>query len=191
MPPVKVTWKTSIAEAKAHAAKMDAAIEAMNQANSATPVPTATPSELPVPGTPPRNSDIAQLAARWKSAQQQYGEYHPMGYQFVRECLRHTVEMVHGSRELDERDPATLANPDPSRHISAQQLCYGLKDLASERYGLLARTVLNRWGIRATRDIGNIVFAMLAVGILGRSDNDALEQFENVFDFAEEFALPG
>jgi uncharacterized repeat protein (TIGR04138 family) len=113
-----------------------------------------------------------------------------MAYQFVREGVRHTVEMIHGLREQEEREGGTLHSTQPDRHVSAQQLCYGLKDLAMERYGGLARTVLSHWGIRSTRDVGNVVFSMLSVGILGRSESDALEQFDGVFDFAEELAAP-
>lgn len=206
MPPVKVTWKTTISEAKAHAAKLDADIAAMTQQNAAasdsagssahgvqSPSPQAhKTSPTSVQGASnSQAAQLAQLAARWRLAQQEYGEYHPMAYQFVRECVRHTVEMVHGLREMEERESTALAAPDPTRHVSAQQLCYGLKDLSTDRYGGMARTVLSHWGIRSTRDVGNIVFAMLAVGILGRSENDSLEQFENVFDFGEEFAFSG
>jgi len=208
MPPIKVTWKTSISEAKAHAAKLDAEIAAMNTAaasSPSTPIPSppipsptvqtgqpaaASKSVLPIhPAGPTQAEQLAQLASRWKLAQQEYGEYHPLAYQFVRECVRHTVEMVHGLREREERETTSLATPDPTRHVSAQQLCYGLKDLAIDRYGGMSHTVLRHWGIRTTRDVGNIVFAMLAVGILGRSENDSLEQFEGVFDFGEEFAF--
>jgi uncharacterized repeat protein (TIGR04138 family) len=203
MPPIKVTWKTSITEAKAHAAKLDAEIAAMNapvavppsSQPGVVPLPTqATAAAVPNPAVPtaaaPTQAEqLALLASRWKLAQQEYGEYHPLAYQFVRECVRHTVEMIHGLREREERESTSLATPDPTRHVSAQQLCYGLKDLAIDRYGGMSLTVLRHWGIRTTRDVGNIVFAMLAVGILGRSENDSLEQFEGVFDFGEEFAF--
>ncbi len=190
MPPVKVTWKTTVAQAKAMAAKLDEQIEAMNAASDASESTLSATSGATSP-THARGHDVAQLAKAWKSAQQEFGEYPPMAYQFIREGVRHTVEMIHGLREQQEREGGTLHSPDSARHVSAQQLCYGIKDLAMDRYGGMAQTVLSHWGIRATRDVGNIVFAMLAVGILGRSDNDALDQFDNVFDFAEELAFPG
>lgn len=185
MPPVKVTWKTTVAQAKDMAAKLDAEFEALNAGNQ-----SANADIQPEHGNLAPPNDLAQLATRWKAAQQQFGEYHPMAYQFVREGVRHTVEMIHGLREMQEREGGTLHAPDSARHVSAQQLCYGLKDLAMDRYGGMAHTVLSHWGIRATRDVGNIVFAMLAVGILGRSDSDALEQFDSVFDLSEELAFP-
>lgn len=193
MPAVKVTWKTSLSDAKAMAAKLDADFAAQFeplQDPAKVGHAHADAAHAEAGQSADRPNTLSQLAQKWKSAQAEYGEYHPMAYQFVREGVRHTVEMIHGLREQQERESGTLQSMQPEKHVSAQQLCYGLKDLAMDRYGGLARTVLMHWGIRSTRDVGNIVFSMLSVGILGRSESDSLEQFEGVFDFAEELAAP-
>ncbi len=74
------------------------------------------------------------------------------------------------------------------RHITGQQLCLGLRDFALRQYGLLARTVLTRWGIHRTEDFGTIVYALIDAGQLRRSREDAIEDFANVYDFDEAFA---
>jgi len=73
------------------------------------------------------------------------------------------------------------------RHISARELTNEVGRLALERYGLLSRTVLGHWGVRATEDVGEIVFALVEAGILVKQDEDRVEDFENVFDFEEMF----
>lgn len=100
-------------------------------------------------------------------------------FAFVREGLNHTVEHVH-------EDPEALEEDD--RHISGQQLCLGLRDLAISKYGLLAPSVLDHWNIRRTIDFGRIVFAMIDAGLMTKTANDTLEDFRGVYDFAEAFS---
>jgi uncharacterized repeat protein (TIGR04138 family) len=73
------------------------------------------------------------------------------------------------------------------RHITGAQLAEACRDLALERYGVLARTVLEHWGIRATEDIGDIVFAMVDLGLLVSQPNDSRDDFANVYDFDAAF----
>jgi uncharacterized repeat protein (TIGR04138 family) len=76
--------------------------------------------------------------------------------------------------------------PEP-RHISGRELAMGVRDLAIERFGPLARTVLEHWGIRSTADVGAIVFALVECGILIKQEEDRPEDFKDVFDFDEAF----
>jgi uncharacterized repeat protein (TIGR04138 family) len=64
-----------------------------------------------------------------------------------------------------------------------------LRQLAIERYGPLARTVLEHWGIHATKDVGSVVFALVEQGVLVKQEGDRLEDFTDVFDFEEAFEL--
>ena len=73
------------------------------------------------------------------------------------------------------------------RHISGQELSEGVRGLALERFGPMARTVLEHWGIHTTDDLGEIVFALVDYGVLIRRDEDRLEDFRDVFDFEEVF----
>ncbi len=73
------------------------------------------------------------------------------------------------------------------RHISGRELTEGVRNLALERYGPMARTVLEYWGIHETEDVGGVVFALVDQGVLVKQDEDNLEDFRNVFDFEEAF----
>lgn len=103
----------------------------------------------------------------------------PEAFQFVREGLAHTVDVLHG----DTKDL-----PDDERHVSGQQLCLGLRDFAIRRYGMLAITVLSRWGVNRTDDFGKIVFAMIESGQMRKTDEDTLDDFRGVYDFGEAFS---
>ncbi|HET8654734.1 MAG TPA: Minf_1886 family protein [Longimicrobiaceae bacterium] len=101
---------------------------------------------------------------------QRYPGYHETAYLFILSALHFTIE------RLDE-----------PRHITGRELAEGCRDLAIERWGLMARAVLEFWGIRSTRDLGAIVFALVECGVLVKQENDALDDFDDVFDFATSF----
>jgi len=65
--------------------------------------------------------------------------------------------------------------------------------MAVRDFGMMAPVVFKRWGIRTTNDIGAIVFNLIKVGGLSKSDRDAPEDFHDLFDLhralAEGFAL--
>lgn len=73
------------------------------------------------------------------------------------------------------------------RHLSGTELAEGCRDLALARYGVLARTVLEHWGISTTADFGEVVFAMVDTGLLMKQPQDTKDEFADVFDFHEAF----
>lgn len=107
------------------------------------------------------------------------GLYPPAAFDFIEEGLKHTVVQAHGA--------ARGKTDDPCRHVSGQQLCEGLRDLALQRWGMMARTVLLRWNITSTLDFGRIVFALIEAGQMQKTDDDTIEDFKNVFDFKRAF----
>lgn len=72
-----------------------------------------------------------------------------------------------------------------NRHVNGRELVEALRLLALETYGALAAEVWRRWGIRSTRDWGEIVFVLLKVGAFSKQDSDAVEDFDDIFDFEE------
>jgi len=102
--------------------------------------------------------------------QERNPRFHARSYLFVLQSL-HTV-----IQSLDE-----------PRHISGRELTEGVRELALGRYGPMARTVLEHWGIHSTEDVGRVVFAMVEQGILIKQDGDQPEDFADVFDFEEAF----
>ena len=73
------------------------------------------------------------------------------------------------------------------RHITGRELATACRDLAIERYGIMARLVLERWGVASTEDIGSVVFTLVDLGFLASQPTDTREQFSDVYDFVEAF----
>lgn len=96
--------------------------------------------------------------------------YRREAYLFTIEALEYTVQRL--GRE---------------GHISGRELLQGVRDLAVERFGPMAWTVFDHWGVRASEDFGRIVFALVEIRRLSRREEDTIEDFQGVFDFASEF----
>lgn len=70
------------------------------------------------------------------------------------------------------------------RHLTGRELAEGCRDLALERYGVLAREVLSHWGVRDSRDIGEVVFTLVHEGLLMSQPTDSKEDFIDAVDLA-------
>lgn len=73
------------------------------------------------------------------------------------------------------------------RHVSGRELALACRQYALEQFGLLARTVLEHWGIRKTDDFGRIVFTLVEIGLLVTRSEDREEDFREVYTFEEAF----
>jgi uncharacterized repeat protein (TIGR04138 family) len=73
------------------------------------------------------------------------------------------------------------------RHITGRELAEACRDLAMQRYGVLARMVLEHWGLTSTADFGNIVFTLVDLGLLLSQSTDTRDDFADVFDFQDAF----
>ncbi len=73
------------------------------------------------------------------------------------------------------------------RHVSGAEVTHACRELALEQYGLIAREVLDHWGIRETADFGRIVYALVEVGLLVTQPGDRIEDFQDVFSFERAF----
>lgn len=96
-------------------------------------------------------------------------------YVFVSEALTATAKRLGRSRKKTVRE----------RHISGQELAEGAADFAEHSFGPLAYSVFREWGIKTTRDIGDIVFHLIDAGIFSKTPEDSIEDFDNVFDLRE------
>ncbi|GAB4152408.1 MAG: hypothetical protein Kow00107_02920 [Planctomycetota bacterium] len=74
-----------------------------------------------------------------------------------------------------------------NRHISGRELLDGLRKLALNRYGNMARLVLESWGIFSSEDVGEIVFNLIEAGVLARQDTDTRDDFVGVLNFKKVF----
>ena len=73
------------------------------------------------------------------------------------------------------------------RHITGQEFSMALLRFAHKQYGPLAKSVLNKWGIEATEDFGNIVYNLIMIELLSKQPQDSLDDFIGIVDFATWF----
>jgi len=76
------------------------------------------------------------------------------------------------------------------RHVSGPELLDGVRRYALKEFGPLVMTVFDSWGIRSCEDVGNIVFNLIGAGVFGKTEEDSIGDFKNVYDFAEAFVKP-
>jgi uncharacterized repeat protein (TIGR04138 family) len=73
------------------------------------------------------------------------------------------------------------------RHVTAAEVTHACRDFALEQFGLMARSVLEHWGIRGTGDFGRIVYSLVECGVLVTQPGDRVEDFHDVFSFDQAF----
>jgi len=78
----------------------------------------------------------------------------------------------------------------PARHITGQELLDGIRLYGLQEFGPITRTVLEAWGIIKTEDFGNLVFNLVNHGVLGKTDQDKIEDFANSYSFQTAFTDP-
>ena len=103
-------------------------------------------------------------------------------YQFIREALQYAHEHIAEEATVD---PDT-GRPAP-RHVTGQQLCEACRLYAIDQYGYLAKMVLASWGIESTSDFGELVYNLIRIEQMRKSDTDRREDFNDVYDFDDAF----
>ncbi len=99
-------------------------------------------------------------------------------YQFVREALDHTQKAIGKD------------NRGRIRHVTGQELLGGIRDYALAQFGPMAMMVLDEWGIHTCQDFGDIVFNMVEIGLLAKTEKDSRADFQDGYDFQEAFRKP-
>lgn len=105
-------------------------------------------------------------------------------YQFIREALQYAHEnlvALTGDEEVESDD-----RPKP-HHITGQQLCEACRLYALDQYGYLARMVLSNWGIHSTSDFGELVYNLIRIEQMRKSESDRREDFDDVYEFDQAF----
>ena len=110
-------------------------------------------------------------------------------YTFVRDALAYAQDILRMGQESDVEPTLDLDSEKatPERHLSGQDLCEAIRQYSIDQFGYMARIVLKNWGIHSTADIGNIVYNLISIGWMKKSDEDRRDHFDNVFDFEEAF----
>ena len=101
---------------------------------------------------------------------QKYGAYKPNAYRFTLDAVGFTVHAL-----------------EENRHVSGNELLDGIRRLALDRFGPMAKTVFEQWGVTRTEDFGSIVFQLVDEGLLGKTEQDKLSDFARGYDFDDAF----
>jgi uncharacterized repeat protein (TIGR04138 family) len=104
--------------------------------------------------------------------------YHRDAYIFLRDALDFTTKQ-------QKKIKGTTV-----RHVAGPELLDGVRQYALREFGPMVITVFDCWGIRSCEDIGHMVFNLIDAGIFGKTEQDSIEDFKNVYDFEEAFVKP-
>ncbi len=91
-------------------------------------------------------------------------------YQFVLESIR-----------------AWMTGLESPRHVSAEEVADAVRVAALKRFGPLARSVLEHWGLHSTRDIGLVVFTLVDHDYLVKRSEESLDDFAGLYRFDDAF----
>ena len=119
------------------------------------------------------NQDISQEAGFDEAVEalcSKDARFKPEAYGFVMAALSYTL--------------STLGDV---RHVTGPELLAGVRELALECFGPMAKDVFNHWGVYTCRDFGDVVFNLVDEKLLSKTEDDKIEDFEDGFDFEEEF----
>ena len=103
-------------------------------------------------------------------------------YDFVFHAIQHTQRVM--GRETPREGEAV----EPRHHVTGIELLEGIRQLALQEFGALAKTVFEMWGVHATDDWGNIVFNLIDAELMSKTTNDTRENFHAVYDFDQALA---
>jgi uncharacterized repeat protein (TIGR04138 family) len=99
-------------------------------------------------------------------------------YVFVREALDYTQKLI------SKESRGTI------RHVTGQELLDGIRQFALQQFGPMVVTVFEEWGVKNCRDFGDIVFNMVEISLLAKTEKDTRDDFQNGYDFTEAFRKP-
>jgi len=104
--------------------------------------------------------------------------YQRDGYIFLRDSLDFTTKQQKKIKGVSVR------------HVTGPELLDGVRQYALKEFGPMVMTVFDSWGIRSCEDIGHMVFNLIGAGVFGKTEQDSIEDFKNVYDFKEAFVKP-
>jgi uncharacterized repeat protein (TIGR04138 family) len=94
-------------------------------------------------------------------------------YEFVCDAVTYTQTKL-GRMHADDEDA--------DHHVSGAELLRGTCELAVREFGMMAPVVFKQWGVRTTDDVGEMVFKLIRVQRLSKSDRDDPDDFHDLFD---------
>ena len=104
--------------------------------------------------------------------------YHRDAYVFLRDALDFTTKQ-------QKKIKGTTV-----RHVAGPELLDGVRQYALKEFGPMVITVFGSWGVHSCEDIGHMVFNLIGAGIFGKTEEDSIEDFKNVYNFQDAFVKP-
>ena len=104
--------------------------------------------------------------------------YHRDGYIFLRDAHDITTKQQKKVKGVSVR------------HVTGPELLDGVRQYALKEFGPMVMTVFDSWGVHSCEDIGHMVFNLIGAGVFGKTEEDSIKDFENVYDFDEAFVRP-
>ena len=101
-------------------------------------------------------------------------------YLFVRDALDFSKRQIHKENSENREE----------KHVTPRELLDGIRLFALNQFGPMVTTVFEAWGIRQCNDFGDIVFNMVEIGLLAKTEKDNRDDFQNGYDFTEAFCKP-
>lgn len=77
------------------------------------------------------------------------------------------------------------------RHVTGPELLEGVRLAALDLFGPLTLMVFQAWNVEETDDFGRMVFHLVEHGLMGKTEEDRLEDFHAVYDLHEAFDPAG
>lgn len=77
------------------------------------------------------------------------------------------------------------------RHVTGPELLEGVRAAALDHFGPLTLMVFRAWNVEETDDFGRMVFHLVEHGLMGKTEEDHLEDFHAVYDLHEAFDPQG
>ena len=114
-----------------------------------------------------------EIARATRELRLSYPNYSAESYQFVSDAVAYTVGKLSAHR-----------------HISALELLEGIREFAFLEYGAVAPQVLDSFGLRFARNVGEVVYLLISVKLLSESPEDSPEDFNVNFPWEEEIPSP-
>ena len=116
-------------------------------------------------------SEATEFPEMLRSIREKDPRFTAEAYAFTFQGLDYTMHEMKGKRQ----------------HVTGQDLLEGIRRLAAKEFGRLAPMVFRAWGIRASRDFGDIVYNLIDAGVMSRRDEDRKEDFEGGWDLSTAF----
>lgn len=116
-------------------------------------------------------NDIFNYETALDSVIETDGRYDRHAYFFVQKALHFYREKYGGEGEAG--------------HIKGQHVLAGVRELALDEFGPMARSVLNSWGLIKGEDVGEIVYNLIEAGLMSKTEEDSREDFAGVMKFDE------